>query len=156
MESTMNEVNKPDEPDWDAPLIFTLTPGAIIDALFASAETVHTGWDSCVDPALVIEDKTVLDEQSENYCRLIKQAYVEDHEPDVTWNDWTVEIKMGDTYITAHWRAQEEWSPSDWNWCGSEAENAFSRACLLVGKRVRWGLIVEESSRAPRPPRTHH
>ncbi len=144
------------EPDWDTPLTITLTPEAIIYALFSSADTVHTGWESCVDRSLIVSEITAVDEQSDNHCRLVGQEYVEDEAPDVTWHDWAVELKLGEIYVTAHWHSQENASPSDWDWSAQEAETAFSSACLLIGKRVRRGLVVEEPSRALRTPRTHH
>ena len=144
------------EPDYDTPLSVTLTPAAIMDAVFATADQVHTGWESCVDPALVVADMTVADEAAGNYCRLVEQSYTEDDAPDVTWHDWAVELRLGETFVTAHWRAQAGESPSDWDGCAAEAENAFARACVLLGKRVRRGLIVDEPLRAPRPARTHH
>jgi hypothetical protein len=152
----MTQPNQTVEPDWETPLSFSLTPSLIFHAFFTSADTVHTGWDSCIDPALLIEDMTVIDEHTGNHCRLVKQAYVEDEEPELTWHDWTVELKVGDTYLSAHWRAQAEWSPSDQAWCTAQAEDAFSNACTLVGKRVRRGLLVEEPSRGPQPSRTRH
>lgn len=144
------------EPDHDGPLTVTLTPAAIMDAIFATAEQVHTGWESCIDPALVVADMTVVDDASGNHCRLAEQSYSEDEAPDVNWHDWAVELKLADTYVTAHWRTQEDASPADGEWCAAEAENAFTRACVLLGKRVRRGLVVEEPVRAPRPARTHH
>ena len=136
------------EPDWDAPIRVQLTPAAIIHALFPSADGVHTGWESCVDHALVTQETNAVDDLSGNHCRLAKQEYVEDHTPDVTWHDWVVELKLGGIYISAHWRAQHNANPVDLDWCMGEAENAFVNACVLVGKRIRRGLTIEE------PPRT--
>ena len=47
------------DPDHDSVVTVTTTPSAIMDAVFATADQVHTGWDSCVDPALVVSDMTV-------------------------------------------------------------------------------------------------
>jgi hypothetical protein len=99
---------------------------------------------------------TVADDAGGNYCRLVEQAYAEDEQPDVTWHDWAVELRLGEVYVTAHWRTEEDASPSDWEWCALQAEEAFSRACVLLGKRVRRGLVVDEPVRAPKPARTHH
>ena len=120
------------EPDHDSVVTVTLTPSAIMDAVFATADQVHTGWDSCVDPALVVSDMTVGDDSSGNYCRLVEQAYTEDEQPDVSWHDWAVELRLGEVYVTAHWRSEEDASPSDWEWCAIQAEEAFSRACVLL------------------------
>jgi len=144
------------EPDWDEPLSISLTPAAMVHALFGSAEAVHTGWDSCIDPALTVADITALEDESGNHCRLVKQEYVEDEAPDTTWHDWAVELKIGDAYVTAHWQAQDTAGPSAWEWCASEAEKAFAGACVLVGKRARRGIVIEEPPHAPRPARTHH
>ena len=136
------------EPDWDAPIKVQLTPAAIIHALFPSADGVHTGWETCVDHALVTQETNAVDNLSGNHCRLAEQEYVEDHSPDVTWHDWVVELKLGEIYIAAHWRTQQNANPADWDWCMGEAENAFASACVLVGKRTRRGLMVED------PPNT--
>ena len=58
------------EPDWDSPLSLSLTPAAIFTVLFASADEVHTAWQSCVDSALVVGENMARDEGSANYCRL--------------------------------------------------------------------------------------
>jgi len=152
----MTEMNSTSEPDWDTPVTFTLTPTAVIHTIYATADTVHTGWESCVDRSLAVAESTVLDEDSDNHCRLAEQEYVEDEMPDITWHDWTVELKIAEVYITGHWRAQVAGSPSDWEWCTGEAENAFSNACLLLGRKVRRGLMVEEPSGPQRAPKTRH
>lgn len=144
------------EPDWDVPVQITLTPAAIMHTLFATADSVHTGWDTCIDHTLAVAETTALDEDGGNYARLVKQEYVEGEETEVTWHDWAVELKIAEVYITAHWRTQENASPADWDWCATQAENAFASACVLVGRRVRRGLVMEEASHTPRTPRTHH
>ena len=47
-------------------------------------------------------------------------------------------------------------SLAHWEWCVAEAEKAFTKACILVGKRIRSGLVVEEPPQAQVPSRTHH
>ena len=145
------------DPDWDEPLELRLTPAAIIHALFASADSVHTGWESCVEGSLVVEDVTVNDERAGNHCRLVKQTYVEQEEPEEMWTDWTVEVRFGQVFVSGHWRTRESSVPADLDWCAAEAEKAFAGSCVLVGKRVRRGFIVEDPPRATdRPSRTHH
>ena len=144
------------EPDWDTPLNVTLTPAGIIDTVFATADAVHTGFDTCIEPKLILVDITAIDESSDNYSRYVEQEYVEDDAPDTTWHDWTIELKIESTFVVAHWRVAVTGSPSDWDWCATEAEKAFTAASVLVGKRVRRGLVVDESSYGPRPPRTQH
>ena len=152
----MEEIDTAVEPDWDLPLKLQLTPAGVIHALFASADSVHTGWDSCIDHGLVATETTAIDDLTGNHCRLVKQEYVEDHEPDQTWHDWVVELKLGDTYISAHWRVQHSTTPVEWEWCVSEAENAFATGCVLIGKRVRRGLVIEEPPNSLPGSRTHH
>ena len=152
----MNEPETAMDPDWDTPLHITLTPDAIMRHLFASAESVHTGWDTCVEHNLIVAETTALGDDGSNYCRLVEQEYLEDQEPDVTWHDWVVEIKLGDVFMSAHWRSRNQDSPAEWDWCVQEAEKTFASACLLVGKRVRRGFIIEGSSEHGRTPRTQH
>ncbi|MCH9671460.1 MAG: hypothetical protein K0U93_08430 [Gammaproteobacteria bacterium] len=144
------------EPEWEVPLTLTLTAGAIIDSVFATAESVHTGAQSCIDPELVVVDITAPDENSDNYCRYVEQRYVEDSLPDVTWQDWTIELRLDATFIVGHWRAQVSSGPADWDWCAAQAESAFGAAAVLVGKRVRRGIVVEQSSYGPKPPHVKH
>ncbi|MEM7250015.1 MAG: hypothetical protein AAF493_01240 [Pseudomonadota bacterium] len=144
------------EPEWDVPLRITLTPGAIIETMFATADTVHTGTESCIDPDLIIIDITAADDHNDNYCRYVEQRYVEDERPDITWQDWTIELKLDGIYILAHWRAQVTGSPADWDWCAAEAEKAFTFAAMLVGKRVRRGIVVEHPTYGTRAPRVQH
>ena len=44
------------EPEWDAPVGLQMTPRAIIECVFWNADAVHTGYESCIDPKLVILD----------------------------------------------------------------------------------------------------
>ncbi|MGE0384083.1 MAG: hypothetical protein AB7Q97_05085 [Gammaproteobacteria bacterium] len=152
----MSDVDDQVEPDWDSQINLALTPGAIAHALFWSADTVHTGWDSCIEHDLIMWEITALDDNNDNYCRLVEQEYADDENAEMTWHDWTVELKLGSIHVTGHWRAQANSNFSDWDWCAAEAEKAYTSACLLVGKRVRRGLVVESQSEAPRVSRTHH
>jgi len=142
--------------DWSTPLTFTLTPEELMHTLFASADSVHTGRDSCIESNLVVAETTALHEMSEGYCRLVEQEYVTEEDQETTWHDWAVELKVADTYVTAHWRSDDRASPADWDWNASEAEGAFAAACVLIGKRVRRGFIVTDVPGVPRTPRTRH
>jgi len=145
------------DPDWEAPLSLSLTPNAITHAVFSSATAVHTGWTSCVSKELVLSDFYAVDEGNGNYCRLAEQEFAEEGEDDTVWRDWTVELRLGGIYVTGHWQIQATASMLDWEWCTREAETAFDRACVLLGKRVRRGLVVEEATpTAPLPKRTAH
>ena len=141
------------EPDWDTPLQLSTTPALLIHALFGTASTVHTGWESCIENQLALSELTTMDELSGNYCRLVEQEYEEDDkEEDVVWHDWAVELRLGNVLITGHWQIQLTTSPMDWEWCSGEAEKAFDKACLLFGKRTRRGLGVEEPDPGTQPP----
>ena len=84
------------EPEWDAPIGLQVTPRAIIECVFWNADAVHTGYESCVDPKLVIVDTIAHEDNGDNYCRYVEQEYVEEEAPeDTTWHDWTVELKLG-------------------------------------------------------------
>ena len=152
----MSEPEAEVDPDWDTPITFTLSPESIMRNLFGTAESVHTGWESCVEHSLITGDTTALDEDTGNYCRLVEQEYVEDSDPELTWHDWAVEIKIGELFMTGHWRSRNQDSPVEWDWCQRETEKTFSAACLLIGKRARRGWIIEGSSEAGRTPRTKH
>ncbi len=132
------------EPDWDTPLSLTLTPALLIHALFATANTVHTGWSSCVDNELVLNDLVSMDDNSGNYCRIVEQEYLEEDGDETVWHDWAVELRLGTVLITGHWQIQTTTSPMDWEWCAKQAEDAFEKACVLLGRRVRRGVGVEE------------
>jgi hypothetical protein len=152
----MSDVDEQGDPDWDMQLSVALSPGAIAHSLFWSADTVHTGWDSCIQHDLIVWEITAIDDNNDNHCRLVEQEYADEEQAELTWHDWTVEVKLGSVYASAHWRASANSSLSDWDWCAQEAEKAFTGTCLLVGKRVRRGLVVESQSAQPRVPRTHH
>jgi len=153
----MTETDVQTDPDWDTPLEISVTPAGIIYSLFTTAEAVHTGWESCIDPTLVVAELNALDDLGDNHCRLVEQEYLDEERTDITWHDWTVELKLAGTFISAHWRAQVSAVPFDWDWCLRSAEEAFSRACLLVGKPVRRALAIEEGATTPMAPgRTHH
>lgn len=145
------------EPDWDEPLSLALTPGELIHALFPTASSVHTGWSSCVENHLVTADLFAMDERSGNYTRLAEQEFEDSENRDILWHDWTVEVRIGEVVVTGHWQIQVTAAPIDWEWCTREAEGAFEKASLLVGKRIRRALAVEEATDSPpqAAPRHH-
>ena len=63
------------EPEWDSPIGFQI-PRAIIECVFWNADAVHTGYDSCIDPKLVIVDTIAHEDNGDNYCRYVEQEYV--------------------------------------------------------------------------------
>lgn len=130
------------DPDWDIPLTFTLTPAMLIHGLFAQAQQVHTGSESCIAPELVLNELTAADERTGNLVRLVEQEYAEDEGDDTVWHDWAVELRIGTVWVTAHWQQPVSASPLEWEWSARQAESAFSRACVLFGKQVRPGLVV--------------
>lgn len=143
------------EPNWDSPLQIQLTPALLIHALMATASAVHTGWSSCIDEKLVVSGALSIDEVAGNYVRLAEQEFYEDEDPEVVWHDWTLEIRLGNVLTTGHWQVPVTASPMEWEWYAAEAEKAFDRACLLLGRRVRKGLIVEEPTPSEQlPPRS--
>ena len=145
------------EPEWDAAIGLQVTPRAVIECVFWNADAVHTGYESCIDPKLVIVDTIAHEDNGDNYCRYVEQEYVEEEAPeDTAWHDWTVELKLGEVLVVAHWRVLVGGSPSDWDWCERESEKAFTIASVLVSRRVRKAIVVDTSSFGPRPPRTHH
>lgn len=140
------------EPDWDTPLNLTLTPAMLIHSLFAQAQQVHTGTESCVAQELVLNELMAVDERNGNHARMVEQEYVEDDDDQTLWHDWAVEIRIGRTWVTAHWQQPVSASPLEWEWCARQAEQAFSNACVLIGKQVRPGLVVLDEYPGPASP----
>ncbi len=141
------------EPDWETPLSLSTTPALLIHALMGSASAVHTGWASCVDETLALSNVLAMDDSAGNYVRLVEQEFVEDGKPDQVWHDWTLEVRIGSVLTTGHWQLEASAHPSDWDWNAREARRAFERACVLIGRRVRETLAVEEPERADPIPR---
>jgi hypothetical protein len=139
------------EPDWNTPLPLTVTPAMLIHSLFAMAQQVHTGEESCVNDELVVNELLAIDERTGNHARLVEQEYVEEGaDDDTVWHDWAVEIRIGDIWVTGHWQQPVTVSPLEWEWCARQAEQAFRQACVLFGKQVRPGLVVlDEAPVAP-------
>ncbi|NKN32572.1 hypothetical protein [Marichromatium bheemlicum] len=138
------------DPDLDTPLSLTLSPAMLFHALMGSASAVHTGWQSCIDTALVLSESIATDDRVGNYCRLVEQEFVEDAQPDTIWRDWTLEIRIDPVLVTGHWQFPVSAHPSEWEWNAREARRAFEQACVLVGRRTRPGVVVEEP--APTAP----
>lgn len=144
------------DPDLDHTLALTVTPAGLIQALFATSSSVHTGWSSCVGNNTVVFDLLSTDERSGFYVRLVEQEFFEDEDTDVLWHDWAVEIRIDDVFVTGHWQLQVSSPPLEWEWCIREAEMAFDKANVLVGKRVRRVMAVEEDPETPPPKSQHH
>lgn len=132
------------EPDWDSPLTLKLTPALLMHSLMTTATAVHTGYASCVDDKLVVNDLISMDGSVGNYVRLVEQDFYEEEDPETVWHDWTLEISIGKILTTGHWQISANASPMEWEWTAREAEKAFGRACILIGRRVRQGLVVDE------------
>ena len=145
-----------DEPDWDHALTISVTPASLVRTLFSTASSVHTGWSSCVENSLAISDLLAIDERNGSRARLVEQEFFEDEDPDVHWHDWTVEIRIGDVFVTGHWQIQVSATPLDWEWCASQAEAAFDKATILVGKRARRVMAIEEDPETPPAKSQHH
>lgn len=145
-----------EDPSWDEPLTLSLTPAAILNTVFSSADNVHTAWQSCVEDHLIVAQTTAVAQMNANHCRLAEQEYADEEVPEETWHDWTVELQINDVYLMAHWRARVGVAQADWEWCTNEAEKAFTLGAALLGRRVRRGIMVEEAAEAPRMPRTRH
>ena len=145
------------EPDWEIPLTVTVTAASVIDTVFATAFSVHTGMESCINAELAVVDIVAPDDNGGNFTRYVEQEYAEDSDPEAMWHDWTVELKIDSTFVVGHWWTRSSGSPADWEWCAKEAGLAFRQASLFVGKRVRKGLVVEHTSwSSERGQRVHH
>ena len=142
------------DPDWDSPLSLNVTPAGLAGALFSSAEEVHTAWQSCVDAGLVVAESVAHDAHTANYCRLVEQEY-EEEGSDGIWHDWCVELRIGEIYISGHWRLPTDARGSDWSWCNEEAQRAFTAGCVLFGRRVGRTVYVEEPLESGPPPTRH-
>lgn len=152
----MTDNNTTAEPDWDSPLSLTLTPARLIHALFGTASVVHTGWSSCVERPLVVSDLAAMDDSTGDYCRLVEQEFAEEGKQETVWHDWAVEIRLGDVLITGHWQLETTAPPLDWDWAAGEAERVFEKACVLFGKRVRRGILVEDPPATEPPAKSRH
>lgn len=154
MNPKSSESEVAEDPDWETPLSISTTPALLIHALMGSATAVHTGWSSCVDDSLVLSNLIAMDDRAGNYVRLAEQEFVEDGKPESVWHDWTLELRIGAVLTTGHWQLEVSAHPSDWEWSAREARRAFERACVLIGRRVRPALAVEDPVAAEPVPRT--
>ncbi|TCT17972.1 hypothetical protein [Thiobaca trueperi] len=141
------------EPDWETPLSLTITPSLLIHALMGTASAVHTGWNSCVDDTLLLSNLVAMDDHAGNYVRLAEQEFVDDDQPDILWHDWTLEVRIGSLLTTGHWQLPSTAHPSEWDWTAREAARAFERACVLIGRRVRRAIAVEDPAPMESVPR---
>lgn len=144
------------DPAWEEPISLQLSPARLFSALMPTADSVHTGWQSCIEDALAQVSSTLVDELSGNHCRLAELEYADQENASETWHDWTVELRLGEVYLSGHWRERVGGSPADWAWCAAQAEEAFTRACVLIGKRVRRGFVSDSPVEGLRTSRTRH
>lgn len=159
MATTMRDYEDPAfDPDWETPLSVTVTPAALIDTIFATAFSVHTGTQSCVGEQDALVEIVAPDDNGGNFCRYVEQEYSEDSDPEAIWHDWTVELRIGQVLVVGHWWARVGAdNHSEWEWCEEKAGQAFRDAALFVGKRVRKGLVVEDAPwSSERASRVHH
>jgi hypothetical protein len=141
------------DPDWDMPLNLRITPSLLVHALMENASGVHTGWESCVDDAALVSELVVVDDTGGASVRMVEQQFADEEDAEAVWQDWAVEVRIGRVVTTGHFSVRSNAPPLDWNWHLSEAERAFERACVLIGRRVRRGLVVDEPLPTDLPPR---
>jgi hypothetical protein len=146
----MNDVSE--EPDWDAPLSVRITPRALVNAAFWSASSAHTGFESCIDPKLVLGEIRSVDDATGNWCRIVEQEFLEEGSDDQVWHDWSVEVKLGGTYVIGHWQLPVSASPMEWEWQAQAAETAFEKVCVLFGARSRRTVAIVEPPSPESPP----
>jgi hypothetical protein len=142
------------DPDLDSPLTLTLTPELIVHAVMESASAVHTGWESCVDDEALLAQVQAMDDTGDKAVRLVEQEFADEQDNDAVWHDWTVEVRIGRIYILGHWQLRTNAPPLDWEWNQRAAERAFERACVLLGRRTRRGLMIDEPIPRELPPRS--
>jgi hypothetical protein len=140
------------DPDWDSPLTFQLTPELLAHAVMHTASAVHTGWESCVDEEAILSQIVALGDHGEASVRLLEQELVDEDDANESWHDWTLEVRVGRLITVGHWQIRSKSAPLDWEWSATAAERAFELACVLLGKRVRRGLLVEEPMPRELPP----
>jgi hypothetical protein len=143
------------DPDWDMPLTLKLTPELIVHALMHNASGVHTGWESCIEDDLIVSQLVAMDDAGSCAVRLVEQEFADEQEPDAVWHDWVLEVRVGKVIVSGHYSLRTTAAPLDWDWHAREAENAFERACVLLGRRVRRGLVIEEPLPRELPPRAN-
>jgi len=148
------DIDDAPDPDWDIPLRLKLTPELIVHAIMDSASAVHTGWQSCVDEAAVMAQIVAMDDSGDNAVRLVEQEFADEEDSETVWHDWTVEVRLGKVYIIGHWQMRANAAQLDWEWHARAAEQAFEHACVLVGRRVRRGLVIDEPMPRDLPPRS--
>jgi hypothetical protein len=141
------------DPDWDMPLTIKLTPELLVHAVMQNATAVHTGWESCIDDDLALSQLVAMDDAGSNAVRLVEQEFMDEQEQDLVWHDWALEVRIGKVITTGHFSLRVNSPPLDWEWHAREAEQAFDRACVLIGRRVRRGLVIEEPMPRELPPR---
>jgi hypothetical protein len=141
------------DPDWDMPMTLRLTPSLLVHALMEHASGVHTGWESCVDETALVSELVVMDDSGGASVRLVEQQFADEEDSDVVWQDWAVEVRIGRVVTTGHFSVRSNAPALDWNWHLQEAERAFDRACVLVGRKVRRGLVIDEPLPRELPPR---
>ena len=161
LDSGVNAVKRDDElqsmadPDWDTPLQLVVTPAIFVHGLLETATAAHTGWRSCIDEEAILNQLVALDDAGHNAVRLVEQEFADEQDAEVMWHDWTVELCIGKVFIVGHWQVRVGAPASEWEWHARQAEQAFERACLLLGRRVRRGLWVEDPAPRAVPPRAH-
>jgi hypothetical protein len=95
-----------------------------------------------------------MDDRGANSVRLVEQEFADETDAEAGWHDWAVEVRIGKIITTGHWQLRTNAAPLDWEWHADEAEKAFERACVLIGRRVRRGLVIEEPMPRDLPPRS--
>lgn len=140
------------DPDWESPLSFQLTPELLAHAVMQTASAVHTGWESCVDEEAILTQIVALGDQGEASVRLLEQELADEDDASESWHDWTLEVRVGGLLTVGHWQVRSQSAALDWEWSAAAAERAFELACVLVGKRVRRGLVVEGPMPRELPP----
>jgi hypothetical protein len=141
----IGKCEKRDQPPFDVPLMFTLTPKQISDTILYYCNSFTTSTESLISPGLI--DKQIKAEKDENYCWLVFMSWMEtnENEPEESClcTNLILEIKIGHVYLIAdfgstykaYYRTIDE---GDWR----RGETAFIKAAALIGVRAEYELTI--------------
>lgn len=129
------EGTKPEQPSYDTPLVFSLTPNEIFKNILYDCSTFTTSAYSLVTPEAIT--KEVKFENQGNYCRLVMVEGLDDYDDCIILV--VLELKVGPVFLYAEYSSGLE-ATVDFDW--HRGEEALMKIAPLIGIKVERGLVA--------------
>jgi len=139
-----SKTKKPKQPQFDQPILISLTPSEISKSVFSECSTFTTSfkkwsWDKFATDTIEVVNGS-------NSCRLVYTESISSYEEDTNEpisaedcnRDIFIELKLGDAYLIAIYEITVSDGLAEYEYYKNIAETEFIKAATLIGCPVKY------------------